>query len=226
MDDVEVANISDRLTAIGIAGPAARATLEAAGLKVPALEPLEFVELTWQQLNLTLVRGDHPRVEGFEAWLAPDQVQALQKALQAGAKPVGTTALELWRIAVGIPRYGVDIRERDLPQETEQGQALNFSKGCYIGQEIVERIRSRGSVHRKFTGFEVQGPLPAPGAKLQLEGKDVGEVTSAAALPLVGGDRQVALGYIRRESGTPGKQVESGGSRLTIANLPFAGVFN
>ena len=226
MDDVEVANISDRLTAIGIAGPAARATLEAAGLKVPALEPLEFVELTWQQLNLTLVRGDHPRVEGFEAWLAPDHVQALQEALQAGAKPVGTTALELWRIAVGIPRYGVDIRERDLPQETEQGRALNFSKGCYIGQEIVERIRSRGSVHRKFTGFEVQGPLPAPGAKLQLEGKDVGEVTSAAALPLVGGDRQVALGYIRRESGTPGKQVESGGSRLTIANLPFAGVFN
>ena len=57
------------------------------------------------------------------------------------------------RIVAGIPLYGVDIRERDLPQETEQMRALNFNKGCYVGQEIVERIRSRGNVHRKFTGF-------------------------------------------------------------------------
>ncbi len=57
----------------------------------------------------------------------------------------------------GVPLYGVDIRERDLPQETEQMRALNFNKGCYVGQEIVERIRSRGNVHRKFTGFLVEG---------------------------------------------------------------------
>ena len=76
---------------------------------------------------------------------------------------MGTAALDLLRIAAGIPRYGADIRERDLPQETEQERALNFSKGCYVGQEIVERIRSRGQVRRKFTGFEVNGPLPAAG---------------------------------------------------------------
>ncbi len=93
------------------------------------------------------------------------------RSRNAGAKPVGTAALELLRIASGIPRYGQDIRERDLPQETEQQRALHFSKGCYIGQEIVERIRSRGNVHRKFTGFEVQGPLPALGAKIQADGK-------------------------------------------------------
>ena len=72
--------------------------------------------------------------------------------MKAGATPVGTAALELLRIAAGIPRYGSDIRERDLPQETEQERALNFSKGCYVGQEIVERIRSRGTgasqIHR------------------------------------------------------------------------------
>ena len=66
---------------------------------------------------------------------------------------MGTTALNYLRIAEGIPQYGQDIRERDLPQETEQERALHFTKGCYIGQEIVERIRSRGAVHRKFTGF-------------------------------------------------------------------------
>ena len=66
---------------------------------------------------------------------------------------MGSEALEMQRIVAGIPLYGVDIRERDLPQETEQMRALNFNKGCYVGQEIVERIRSRGNVHRKFTGF-------------------------------------------------------------------------
>ena len=76
---------------------------------------------------------------------------------------MGTAALDLLRIAAGIPRYGIDIRERDLPQETEQERALNFTKGCYVGQEIVERIRSRGQVHRKFTGFEVQRTVALSG---------------------------------------------------------------
>ena len=68
-------------------------------------------------------------------------------------------------------------------RKPEQERALNFSKGCYVGQEIVERIRSRGQVRRKFAGFEVDGALPAPGSKIQLDGKEVGEITSAASLP-------------------------------------------
>ena len=137
---------------------------------------------------MTLIRGDNPCVESFELWLAPGDVEKAHQALvKAGAKPVGTAALDLLRIASGIPRYGIDIRERDLPQETEQDRALNFSKGCYVGQEIVERIRSRGQVRRKFTGFEVQGPLPAAGSKIQADGKEIGEITSAASLPLAGG---------------------------------------
>ena len=87
--------------------------------------------------------------------------------ISAGAKAVGTEALELCRISRGIPRYGVDIRERDLPQETGQMRALNFTKGCYLGQEIVERIRSRGAVHRMFIAFLVEGALPQPGAKIR-----------------------------------------------------------
>ena len=138
---------------------------------------------------------------------------------------MGTRALELLRIAAGIPRYGVDIRERDLPQETEQERALNFSKGCYVGQEIVERIRSRGQVRRKFTGFEIEGQLPAAGSKIQVDGKDVGEITSAAAVPVAGGERRLALGYIRREVAVPGKPVETGGGAAAVANLPFAEMF-
>jgi len=225
MDKVELANISDKLTAVGIAGPKARESLRAAELEIPALEPLQLVELGWNQIGLTLVRDDNEFVESFELLLAPENVdQIYQSLVKAGAKPVGTAALELLRIAAGSPRYGIDIRERDLPQETEQERALNFSKGCYIGQEIVERIRSRGSVHRKFTGFEINGQLPVPGSKIQVDGKDVGEITSAASLPLESGERRLALGYIRREVATPGKLVEAGGSQMTVANLPFAEV--
>ncbi len=225
MDDVEVANVSDKLTAIGIAGPKAREVLRGAGFEVPELEPLQFVDLTWQQVGLTLVRGDNPSVESFEFWLAPANVTSLWEALvKASAKPVGTSALDLLHMAAGIPRYGRDIRERDLPQETEQQRALHFSKGCYIGQEIVERIRSRGNVHRKFTGFETDSPLPAPGTKVQVEGKDLGEITSAASLPIASGERRVALGYIRREVALPGKQVMIGEAKARVAELPFGGL--
>jgi folate-binding protein YgfZ len=226
MDDVEVADITSSLSAVGIAGPKSRATLKAAGVEVPELKPLQSAESTWDQTSVTLVRGDNPSVESFELWLAPGESEKVREALEkAGAKPVQGATLDLVRIAAGIPRYSVDIRERDLPQETEQERALNFSKGCYVGQEIVERIRSRGQVRRKFTGFNFDGPLPAPGSKIQVDGKDVGEVTSSASLPLAGGERRVALGYIRREAATPGKKVEVGGRTATVANLPFGDVF-
>jgi folate-binding protein YgfZ len=226
MDDVEVTNVSDKLTAIGIMGPKSREVLRAAGFEMPNLEPLQFVDVTRQNVGMTVVRGDDAAVESYELWSSPDQVTSVRDALtDSGAMPVGTDALELLRVAAGIPRYGQDIRERDLPQETEQQRALHFSKGCYIGQEIVERIRSRGNVHRKFTGFEVGGALPAVGAKIQADGRDIGEITSIASLPLAGGERSVALGYIRRELATPGKQFQVGATRLSIANLPFSEVF-
>jgi glycine cleavage system aminomethyltransferase T len=85
----------------------------------------------------------------------------------------------------------------------------------------VERIRSRGSVHRKFTGFRVEGTLPEPGTKIQLDGKDVGEITSVAALPASQGQQLVALGYIRREFATPDKALTAANARLTVANMPF-----
>ena len=226
MDDVEVTNVSDKLTAIGIMGPKSREVLRGAGFEIPNLEPLQFVDVNWRNVSMTMVRGDNESIECYELWSSPDQVTSVRDTLtNAGAMLVGSNALELLRVAAGIPRYGQDIRERDLPQETEQQRALHFSKGCYIGQEIVERIRSRGNVHRKFTGFEVEGALPAVGAKIQADGRDIGEITSVASLPLAGGERSVALGYIRRELATPGKQFQVGATRLSIANLPFSEVF-
>jgi folate-binding protein YgfZ len=226
MDDVEVENITDKWTVIGVSGPTSGEILRSAGLQVPDLQPLETSNQQWQQIALTLLRGDEEKRDSHEIWLAPEHAQLVRTALlRNGATPVGTEALELHRVALGIPRYGQDIRERDLPQETEQGRALNFSKGCYIGQEIVERIRSRGAVHRTFTGFRFENDLPAIGSKIQVNARDVGEITSIAALPLAGGTVLVALGYIRREAGLPGNEVAAGGLKATVAELPFKIVF-
>src|SRR5260370_721755 len=108
-------------------------------------------------MECTVIRCEDGQQESYEVWLAPkDAYKTWQALLAAGATPVGSEALEMQRITAGIPLYGVDIRERDLPQETEQMRALNFNKGCYVGQEIVERIRSRGNVPRKISGFVVE----------------------------------------------------------------------
>jgi folate-binding protein YgfZ len=138
---------------------------------------------------------------------------------------VGSEALEWLRIASGIPRYGQGIGERDLPQETGQARALHFTKGCYVGQEIVERIHSRGAVHRKFAGFAIQDSLPAIGSKLQSGGKDVGEITSTATLPVGQTDLKVALGYVRREFGEAGTELTVAGTKAVVHDLPFAEVF-
>jgi folate-binding protein YgfZ len=227
MDDVELTDLTEKMTALGVAGPKARAALQASGVQFPELEPLQFHTV---QCNCecacptcTIVRRDDPLIESYEIWLAPEHVKALwDELLKAGARPVGAEGLELQRIVAGIPRYGVDIRERDLPQETEQERALNFSKGCYIGQEIVERIRSRGAVHRKFTGFVTEKPVAiAAGAKIIAGEKEVGEITSAASFSLPEGERTIALGYIRREAGVPGREVVIGTMKANVAQLPI-----
>ena len=224
MDDVEVTNLSEQLTALGIAGPKAREVLAAAGFAIPEMQPLQVQSVMWRGTECALVRGEDAEHVSYEIWLAPARVKQLWDALRAaGATPVGCEALELHLIVAGIPRYGVDIRERDLPQETEQARALNFNKGCYVGQEIVERIRSRGAVHRKFTGFVADGAGSiAAGAKVVAGEKEVGEITSAASLRFAGRDKTVALGYIRREVGVPGREVMVGAAKVAVVQLPVA----
>lgn len=227
MDDVEVANLSEQLTALAISGPKSLEVIEEAGIEFPALQPLQTHEIQCDCesgcVKCTIVRADS-LLESYEIWLSPDSVKPLWKALVAsGATQVGFEALELQRVASGIPLYGVDIRERDLPQETEQARALNFNKGCYVGQEIVERIRSRGAVHRKFSRFLAEpGPPILPGTRIVAGEKEVGEITSAATVQFPRGAKTVALGYIRREVGTPGREVKLGTAAATVVSLPGA----
>jgi len=200
MDDVKLTDISPRLVSIGLQGPRAAEVLREAGIAAAELQPLEVKDLAWNEIPLSLVRLDAPAT-AFELWIPAEHAGAVWNALVgAGATPVGSSAYELMRIALGVPAYGQDITERYLPQETEQQRALNFTKGCYVGQEIVERIRSRGLVHRQLTRFTIDGPAPTPRAKIHMGEREVGEITSAAEIPQAKGTETVALGYLRREA--------------------------
>jgi folate-binding protein YgfZ len=220
MDDVEVTDAAETFTTIGVGGPQAAAILRQAGM-FSELQPLQPQDAVWSSVGLSIVRSDLASPT-FEIWLAPHNAATLWVALvAAGATPAGFEAVELMRIWSGRPRFGQDIRERDLPQETGQERALNYNKGCYVGQEIVERIHSRGAVHRMFTGFLVDGRPPQPGTKVSVDSKDVGEVTSSGRIPLFEGQRAVALGYLRREAGTAGSMVQIGETAAVISSLPF-----
>jgi folate-binding protein YgfZ len=224
MDDVQLSDAGDRITAVGVHGPKTSAILKAAEIDLDpeTLPLLELRDFRWRGNSVSLARVGDEKNSHFEIWGDPPTAADLWTTLlAAGATPVGSDALELWRIASGIPRYGQDIRDRDLPQETEQMQALDFRKGCYLGQEIVERIRSRGILHRKFTGFVLSGALPASGAQIDVQGKKVGEITSVASLPSSNGTKNVALGYIRRDAGMPGAEVSVSGIPARVVNLPF-----
>jgi len=238
MDDVEVADISDKLAAVGVAGPKAGEVLSNAGIEVTQLEAGQVSDMVWRDIGISIARSAQPHLDGYEIWFSAENADKVWDGLQsAGAKPVGSDALEIYRIVRGVPRFGVDLRERDLPQETGQQHALNFAKGCYIGQEIVERIHARGNVHRTFMGFDLQGEpdtptsaksalvgdpvLPQPGTKVRANDKDVGEITSAAWVPFPSGERTLALGYLRREAATPGSTVQIGEQGATVCALPF-----
>jgi folate-binding protein YgfZ len=228
MDDVEVTDISDKLASIAVAGPDALKVLSRAGIALPELQPYQVHDFLWNGIGLTAAAGP-ALVASVELWMHPDNVALLwDSVLAAGAVPAGTHAWEWLRISLGIPRFGVDIRDRDLPQETGQQHALNFSKGCYVGQEIVERIHSRGNVHRIFAGFRVRGAVPQPGAKVQLDSKEVGEITSVASIPALSPEdpensgMTLALGYIRREAASAGTEVKIGQDAASVESLPFS----
>ncbi len=179
-----------------------------------------LTHLSFRDQPLTLIHAYSPLVPRFELWA--EDLTAVSAELQTrGAAPCTPATLDLLRILEGTPLFGTDIRDRDLPQETDATRALHFTKGCYLGQEIVERIRSRGQVHRTFGGFTLSGALAQPGTPLTVEGKPVGELTTTARFQTPAGDLQLALGYIRREFRIGSRPIEYTGGIATPATLPF-----
>ena len=200
MDDVELERVAG-VTAVGVVGPTAPQIFAKLGIDASQLVPMQQLKSILNGLPVTIVRSYSVLIPRFEIWVEEGRVAELWGALlSAGCKPAGLNALESLRIVEGIPAYGIDIQEKHLAQETSQTRALNFNKGCYLGQEIVERIRSRANIHRVLRQFELKGQIPAAGAELSAEGKSVGHLSSVATLQIAGQNRTFAIGEVRTEA--------------------------
>ncbi|WP_263418899.1 CAF17-like 4Fe-4S cluster assembly/insertion protein YgfZ [Terriglobus albidus] len=212
MDDVELDDVSAKHQGLGIAGPKATEALAATGLNVAGMAPVSTRAFEWRGSTVWVVAQYSPLTPRFELWA--ENVVQLTEALNA-LPQADSKAIESLRIVEGIPAIGKDLREKELPQETGQTRALHFTKGCYLGQEIVERIRSRGNLHRTFAGFRFSGVVPSTGAAILADGASVGELTS------VDSDLKIALGFIRREAVERGQALTYEGGALASSPLPF-----
>jgi len=170
---------------------------------------------------------------GFDLFVPTNSLAAVADKLIAAAKSVGGracgwTAFETARIEAGIPRFGVDMDETNIPLECGiEARAVSYTKGCYIGQEVINRIHSIGHVNRELRGLRLADDLktlPARGDKLIKDGKEVGYITSAVASPAF--KANIALGYVRREANTVGTELglRSTGneSEARIVEVPLA----
>lgn len=228
MDKVELQPVEATRTTIGIAGPQAAEILSKLGASVP--EEGAFAEASINGTDVILVHAHSPLFPRFELVLESDALPQIWTALQsAGALPCGIAAIEALRILEATPLYGTDIQEQRLAQETGQTRALNFSKGCYLGQEIIERVRSRGNVHRMLRQFAVQNAPAAldPGQTIALnaEGSErnpVGELTSLAHYNLPGFTGALALGFIRAEAVENKLPLTHSGGAVTLLEAPLA----
>jgi len=213
--------------ALAFQGPRARDVLEKILQRdLPVLAEYGHFSTEFAGSPLRAIRATSTGEEGYEVWLGPKEAPGVWQAAcaQAAAYDMlacGWESLETLRIEAGIPRYGPDFGEDTLPLEAGLLNALSFNKGCYIGQEIVERARSRGHVNWKLTGvvIDAQSP-PGSGEKLFREGKEIGEITSACVSPTLG--KVIALAYLRREAAEPGTRLTlTSGAPATAASLPF-----
>jgi aminomethyltransferase len=224
MDDVELHELSAS-AAMEVAGPGAAGLLAKLGLPALEGEDLHLSHINFEGQPVDLIHAYSPLVPRYELWADSETLRKLQTALEAIAPQASPADVEDLRLLEGSPRYGIDIRDRELPQETAQTRALHFAKGCYLGQEIVERIRSRGNVHRTFSGFTLTGPVPPAGAALfstDAPEKAVGELTSAQRIVLPAGPITLALGYIRREALDRGQPLTYEGGTASPAALPLS----
>jgi aminomethyltransferase len=185
-DDVTLEDETGRWQVIGVEGPASPQCAVGLGIPIPD-QPHGIRE--WNGGFVARVAATGP--QGLRLWLSA----AEKKRLTANIPEATPDEARIVRLENGRPRYGEDISQRFLVQETQALHAVHFNKGCYLGQEIVERVRSRGQVHRLLTSIQLEGTIaPEPGTKLMIEGKPA-EITSAAYSPALG--KIVTLAYVR-----------------------------
>jgi folate-binding protein YgfZ len=206
-DDVALEDETGEIATLSIEGPNAAAALKELDAPVPAA-PYSFV--SWEYGSVA--RLDTTGKGGFFLFTPVEEKQSVISQLTKAGIPAATAEdARIVRIESGRPRYGEEITERYLVQETDQLQAVNFNKGCYLGQEIVERVRSRAQIHRVLRRLELEtNEPPSAGTKLKSGDADAAEIVSAVFSPALG--KTVALAYVRTPFAEPGTEIAFDGA--------------
>ena len=205
-EQVSFADVTDQHAMIQILGPNAEDFLKSKGVTPPA-EALSIQTASLADVDVDVIRLG----TGFAVLCAASDGTLLLDRLDA--PPVGMRAFDIFRIEQGLSLLGKDVEESNFPQEGRMEGALNFNKGCYLGQEVMARIDAQGHVNKFLMGILSDRPLAA-GEKLFGGEKEVGKITSAASSPMF--QKTVALGYVRRELAKEGQELLAGDDRTTV----------
>lgn len=206
--DFKVKDLTDEIPQISFQGRSASELLE----KIYGVRNLSH-DGVWQDDNLTIIRATHTSEDGFDV--------IGSNAVYEGTTVVSKEVEEILRIEAGIARYGVDMDETNVVTETNLDDAVSFTKGCYLGQEIIVRIKHRGHVAKKLTGLRFQtDQLIEPGTVIRSVGdKEIGRVTSATFSPKL--ETAVGLGYVRHEHLAPGTPILIDNVAGSVQSLPL-----
>jgi folate-binding protein YgfZ len=219
---VKIEDVTATTGSMAIEGPRAAAIVEqACGVRLAELAEMSVRDVTIEDISCRLVWRSHFGETGAEFLVGRDCAAPLGEIFLAGVRahggePIGMAALNTLRLEAGVPWFPADFNDGMIPHEAVlENTHISFNKGCYTGQEIVERVRTRGHVNRKRVGlkFSTIAP-PPPGTKLCSGGAEIGFVSSAAFSP--GAKPAIGMGYVRREQFAPGSVVEFDGGSAEV----------
>jgi folate-binding protein YgfZ len=213
MEDAQVTDVSEEYSILGVLGPKARETLAAwLGEPVNLKGPYSHRQLGKSRIMVADL--------GYEVWVPrSDAANVIRAMVQAGAVAIDHGTWDVLRTEAGMPVYGVDIDETTtMPEIGEAG--ISYDKGCYIGQEVVAKVKYIGHVNRRFVGLVVAGDsIPEVKTPIRKGGREVGYVTTSLLSPKL--NKPIALGFLSRSAYAPGTEVEVGEAIATIVELPF-----
>jgi len=227
MDDVTLEDATERTGALSLEGPQAAAVVRTlCGVELEGLADRAHVEAAIGSVPCRIIRRSQSGQTGAELIAERNQLTALWQTLldairARGGGPIGYAALNALRLEAGVPWFGYDFDDKHIPHEVAlELSHISYTKGCYTGQEIVERVRSRGHVNRRRVGLQFSGSaVPEHGAKLQADGQEVGYVSSAARSPAL--ERVIGMGYVRREQNALSSRLEWSGGEAEVIELPL-----